>query len=129
MHPATLPAPPGAVRRIVSPPDWSAFMDELSSELAGAPAVVDVSWHGLPPTQVVRGVVQAFLYDPRADVLEVAVRIPTPGPVSVLRHLVDHPASIVSDAAVGMLPTLVCIEDADGRVTRVRIPPSPAFLG
>ena len=129
MQPATSPISPGALRRLVAPADWSDFLDQVSMELANAPVLVDVSWHGLPPTQVARGVVQAFLYDSRADVIEIAIRIPTPGPFSVLRHLIDRPESVVADAAIGLLPSMVRIEDADGRVTRVRIPPSPAFLG
>ena len=52
-----------------------------------------------------------------------------PSRISILRHLVSRPTGIASDSAKGLLPSLVLIEDGDGALTRVRLLPSPAFVG
>jgi hypothetical protein len=125
----TRPLPALGVGGVLAPEEWSTFLDAVSAELAGSPVVVDVALRGTPRTVVVRGVLHALVYDPRGDVLEVAVQTPTPNRISVLRHLISHPTGVATDCAKGLLPSLVVVEDANGDVTRVRLLPSPAFSG
>jgi hypothetical protein len=123
----TSPLPALGVGGVLAPDDWSSFLDAVSGELAGSPVVVDVTAPGDARGVIARGVLQALLYD--GDVIEVAVRMPTPGRISVLRHLISRPTGVASDSAKGLLPSLVLVEDGDGALTRVRFLPSPAFGG
>jgi hypothetical protein len=123
----TSPLPALGVGGVLAPDDWSSFLDAASWELAGSPVVVDVTSPGNARGVIARGVLQALLYD--GDVIEVAVRMPTPGRISVLRHLISRPTGVACDSAKGLLPSLVLIEDGDGALTRVRFLPSPAFGG
>ena len=125
----TSPLPALGVGGILAPDDWPAFLDAVSDEMAGSPVIVDVTSTDRPRAVVARGVLQVLLYDPRSDVIEVAVRTPTPHRISVVRHRVSRPTGVASDSAKGLLPSHVLIEDADGDMTRVRLLPSPAFSG
>ena len=123
----TSPLPALGVGGVLAPDDWSSFLDAVSGELAGSPVVVDVTTRDDARGVIARGVLQALLYD--GDVIEVAVRVPTPGRISVLRHLISRPTGVASDSTKGLLPSLVLIEDGDAALTRVRFLPSPAFGG
>src|SRR6476659_6881126 len=79
----TSPLPALGVGGILAPDDWPAFLDAVSGELAGSPVIVDVTSSNRPRAVVARGVLQVLLYDPRSDVIEVAVRTPTPDRISV----------------------------------------------
>ena len=125
----TSPLPALGVGGVLAADDWSTFLDAVSWELAGSPVIVDVTSRDDARAVVARGVLHALLYDERSDVIEVAVRIPTPSRISILRHLISRPTGIASDSAKGLLPSLVLIEDGDGALTRVRLLPSPAFSG
>jgi hypothetical protein len=125
----TSPLPALGVGGIRAPDDWAAFLDAVSGELAGSPVIVDVTSSDRPRAVVARGVLHVLRYDPRSDVIEVAVRTPTPHRISVVRHRVSRPTGVASDSAKGLLPSLVLIEDGDGDMTRVRLLPSPAFSG
>ena len=119
---------PGRPERIVAPWNWSTFLEGLSTEVAGVPVVVDVSAQGLNHAVVARGILEAMLYDERGDVVEIAVQVPTPGRPSLLRHHVSEPLSISTDSE-GLRPATIRVEGADGRLTRIRLLPSPAFGG
>jgi|1186.fasta_scaffold125940_1 hypothetical protein len=123
----TSPLPALGVGGVLARDDWSLFLDAVSGELAGSPVVVDLTARGDVRGVIARGVLQAMRYD--GDVIEVAVRMPTPGRISVLRHLISHPTGVASDSAKGLLPSLVLIEDGDGALTRVRFLTSPVFGG
>jgi hypothetical protein len=125
----TSPLPALGVGGVLPAEDWSTFLDAVSWELAGSPVIVDVTSRDDARAVVARGVLHALMYDARGDVIEVAVRIPTPGRISVVRRLISRPTGVASDAAKGVLPSLVLIEDGDGVLTRVRLLPSPAFSG
>ncbi len=125
----TSPLPALGFGGIVAASEWSAFLDAVSAELAGSPVIVDVESPECARAVVARGVLHAVLYDQRGDVVEVAIQTPTPARISVLRHLITCPVGVASDAARGLLPSLLVIEGDDGVVTRVRLLPSPAFGG
>ena len=125
----TRPLPALGVGGVIATTEWSAFLDAVSAELAGSPVALEVASPGQPRAVLARGVLHSLLYDPRADVIEVAVQTPTPGRISVLRHLISRPVGVASDSTHGLLPSLVLVEDGDGEVTRVRLLPSPAFGG
>src|SRR4051794_32506523 len=78
----TSPLPALGVGGVLPAEDWSTFLDAVSWELAGSPVIVDVTSRDDARAVVARGVLHALMYDARGDVIEVAVRIPTPGRIS-----------------------------------------------
>jgi hypothetical protein len=128
MRPSSSRPAPRIPERIVAPWNWSAFLDEFTTEVAGSPVVVDVSAYGMRHAVVARGILEVMLFDERGDVVEIAVQIPAPGRPSLLRHHVSEPLSISTDAE-GLRPTTLRVEGTDGRITQVQALPSAAFGG
>ena len=100
----TSPLPALGVGGVLAQEDWSTFLDAVSWELAGSPVVVDATSRGDTRAVVARGLLHALSYDERGDVIEVAVRVPTPGRISVVRHLISRPSGVASDSAKGAAP-------------------------
>jgi hypothetical protein len=117
-----------ALERVVPAVEWQSFADATTTEFAGLPVVLDVASTGQPARPLARGVLDGLSYDPRNRVIEVAVRIPTAGAASVLRHLISRPAT-VNTVARGLSPTTVLIWDDDGELTRLRLVDQSAFAG
>jgi hypothetical protein len=119
----------GVADRVVSRSDWSAFFDGVMTEVRDLPVTVEIRRRGRISRTAAHGVLNALLYDERGDVVEIAVQAPTPGRIAVMRHLITNPVHVTTDAAIGLLPATVMVQDAGGDVTRVRLEPSPAFSG
>jgi hypothetical protein len=125
----TSPLPALGFGGVIDTSEWSSFLDAVSGELAGSPVAIEVASPGQPRVVMARGVLHSLLYDARGDVIEVAVQIPAPGRISVLRHVISGPMGVASDSTKGILPSLLVMEDSNGEVTRLRLLPSPAFGG
>jgi hypothetical protein len=119
----------GVVDRVVSRSDWSALFDGVMAEVEGLPVAVEIRRRGRIARTSAHGVLNALLYDERGDIIEIAVQAPTPGRIAVMRHLITSPVHVTTDAAIGLLPATVMVQDAGGDVTRLRLEPSPAFSG
>jgi hypothetical protein len=117
-----------ALERVVPAAEWQSFADAGTTELAGLPVVLDVASPGQAARPLARGVLEGLSYDPRGRVIEVAVRIPTPGAAAVLRHLIARPVT-VNTVARGLRPNTVLIWDCDGELTRLRVADPSAFTG
>jgi hypothetical protein len=119
----------GVVDRVVSRSEWSAFFDGVMAEVSGLPVAVEICRRGRVARTAAHGVLSALLYDERGDMVEIAVQAPTPGRVAVMRHLITSPVHVTTDAAIGLLPATIMVQDAGGDVTRLRLEPSAAFAG
>ena len=109
---------------------WSEYLDAISDELLNEPVSIVVSDQVSRPTlEASRLALQAFSYDRRSDVFEVAAARGAPHLPSVLRHLVDHPTRIAVDGYASLVPTLIEVDDADGIRTTITIGRAPAFAG
>jgi hypothetical protein len=117
-----------ALERVVPAVEWQAFAEATTTEFADLPVVLDVASPGELARPLARGLLEDLSYDPRGHVIEVAVRIPTPGAAAVLRHLITRPVT-VNTVARGLSPTTVLIWDDDGELTRLRLVDTAAFSG
>lgn len=109
--------------------DWSAYFDSIASNIEGMLATIELMGEQLgDQTDVERLPVQAIGYDPRDDVLEIAVggrgtRYPV-----VLRHFVSKPTAISVEEPLEGRPSAILVTDASGLRTLVRLF-EPGMLG
>lgn len=106
---------------------WREYFDSLAHSLQGLLVSIEVMSEQIgDQTDVERIPLQGISYDPKDDVLEVAVggrdsRYPV-----VLRHFIDAPSMIrVQDGAVR--PHTIFVEDASGTKTLIRLFEVPAI--
>jgi len=102
--------------------DWPAYLDSIASSTEGMLVTVELMSEQLgDQTDVERLPVQAISYDPRDDVLEVAVggrgtRYPV-----VLRHFVSSPTAISVEETPEGGPSAILVTDAGGVRTLIRL--------
>ena len=100
---------------------WPAYFDSITQSIEGMLVTVEVMDEQLgDQTDVERLPVQAISYDPRDDVLEVAVggrgtRYPV-----VLRHFISSPTAISVEELEGR-PSAILVTDPDGVRTLIRL--------
>ena len=100
---------------------WPAYFDSIASSIEGMLVTVELMGEQLgDQTDIVRLPVQAISYDPRDDVLEVAVggrgtRYPV-----VLRHFISSPTAISVEELEGR-PSAILVTDPDGVRTLIRL--------
>jgi hypothetical protein len=100
---------------------WPAYFDSIASSIEGMLVTVELMGEQLgDQTDIERLPVQAISYDPRDDVLEVAVggrgtRYPV-----VLRHFISSPTAISVEELEGR-PSAILVTDPDGVRTLIRL--------
>ena len=100
---------------------WPAYFDSIASSIEGMLVTVELMGEQLgDQTDIERLPVQAISYDPRDDVLEVAVggrgtRYPV-----VLRHFISSPTAISVEELEGR-PSAILVTDPDGVRTWIRL--------
>jgi Family of unknown function (DUF5335) len=101
---------------------WPAYFDSIASSVEGMLATIELMGEQLgDQTDVERLPVQAIGYDPRDDVLEVAVggrgtRYPV-----VLRHFISNPTSISVEEPLEGRPSAILVTDPAGVRTLIRL--------
>ena len=101
---------------------WPAYFDSITQSIEGMLVTVEVMDEQLgDQTDVERLPVQAISYDPRDDVLEVAVggrgtRYPV-----VLRHFISNPTAISVEESPEGTPTAILVTDPSGVRTLIRV--------
>src|SRR5215472_16918295 len=101
---------------------WPKYFDSVTASIEGTLVTVEVMGEQLgDQTDVERLPVQAISYDPRDDVLEVAVggrgtRYPV-----VLRHFVSSPTAISVEETPEGGPSAILVTDAGGVRTLIRL--------
>jgi hypothetical protein len=105
---------------------WREYFDGLSRELGTTQATVEIEGSDLGAQVQTEGLVLTGIsYDDRDDVL--VVGLSPGGPGEVLEHIVSQPQRILVDAAEGIIPAAVDVEDAEGGRTLLRLRPAPAL--
>ena len=100
---------------------WPAYFDSIASSIEGMLVTVELMVEQLgDQTDIERLPVQAISYDPRDDVLEVAVggrgtRYPV-----VLRHFISSPTAISVEELEGR-PNAILVTDPGGVRTLIRL--------
>lgn len=101
---------------------WHEYFDSLTPSIEGMLATIEVmdAQEG-DQIDAERIPVQAISYDPRDDVLEVAVggrglRYPV-----VLRHFISSPRTISVEESSSITPTAILVTDGDGVRTLIRL--------
>jgi len=101
---------------------WHEYFDSLSSSIEGMLVTIEIMGEDVgDQTDVERMPLQAISYDPKDDVLEVAlggrgVRYPI-----VLRHFISSPQTISVEESSSITPTAVLVTDAEGVRTLIRL--------
>jgi hypothetical protein len=101
---------------------WADYFDSLAQQTEGMLATIELMSEQLgDQTDVERLPVQAISYDPKDDVLAVAVggrgtRYPV-----VLRHFISSPKSISVQELPGPQPRAILVTDATGARTLIRL--------
>jgi hypothetical protein len=101
---------------------WHEYLDSLTSTVEGMLVTIEVmdEQEG-DQLEVERMPLQAISYDPRDDVLEVALggrglRYPV-----VLRHFISAPRTISVEEASSITPTAILVTDGGGVRTLIRL--------
>jgi hypothetical protein len=105
--------------RMISKPEWRPYLDQISKDLAGRRAEVDVMSLKLG-SQVQAQWIQllGIAYDPRNDVLEVALE--------GLDHLISRPLELyVEEGDTGLESLFVSDADGNHHVIRLKQPVIP----
>jgi len=101
---------------------WHEYFDSLTPNVEGMLVTIEImDEQAGDQIDVERMPLQAISYDPRDDVLEVAlggrgVRYPV-----VLRHFISSPRTISVEEASSITPTAVLVTDGDGVRTLIRL--------
>jgi hypothetical protein len=101
---------------------WSAYFDSIAPSIEGMLVTVELMGEELgDQTDVERLPVQAISYDPRDDVLEVAVggrgtRYPV-----VLRHFISNPTAISVEESQEGRPSAILVTDPGSVRTLIRL--------
>jgi hypothetical protein len=101
---------------------WASYFDSIASSIQGMLVTVELMGEQLgDQTDVERLPVQAIGYDPKDDVVEVAVggrgtRYPV-----VLRHFISSPTAISVEEAQEPRPSAILVTDAGGVRTLIRL--------
>ena len=101
---------------------WPAYFDSIASSIEGMLVTVELMGEQLgDQTDIERLPVQAISYDPRDDVLEVAVggrgtRYPV-----VLRHFISNPTAISVEESPEGRPSAILVTDPGGVRTLIRL--------
>ena len=101
---------------------WPKYLDSIASSIEGLLVTVELMDEQLgDQTDIERLPVQAISYDPRDDVLEVAVggrgtRYPV-----VLRHFISSPTAISVEESPEGAPTAILVTDPSGVRTLIRL--------
>src|SRR5262252_4805778 len=101
---------------------WAAYFDSIAPSVEGMLVTVELMGEQLgDQTDVERLPVQAISYDPRDDVLEVAVggrgtRYPV-----VLRHFISNPTAISVEESPEGTPSAILVTDPSGVRTLIRL--------
>ena len=100
--------------------EWSTLTDRLSADHAGHDATIEViDAEGGDNPMVERLPFESITYDPRDDVLVVAVGGRAPRYPVVLRHLIRHPQEILFDLT--QRGAALKITDSEGTTTLVSL--------
>jgi hypothetical protein len=109
---------------------WGDELEAVAAELVDARTIIEVQGADLGAQTEERGLLlRTLAYDPRDDVIEVAVARPRPGGEDVLRHLVDRPTRLLVDSREGILPRAIAVDDGDGTRTLVQVVDDAPFGG
>ena len=101
---------------------WPTYFDSVTASIEGMLVTVELMDEQLgDQTDVERLPVQAISYDPRDDVLEVAVggrgtRYPV-----VLRHFISNPTAISVEESPEGTPSAILVTDPSGVRTLIRL--------
>jgi hypothetical protein len=103
---------------------WRAYFDELSHALTTTQATVEIDGPDLGAQVQAEGLILSGIsYDDKDDLL--VVGLSPGGPAESLQHLVSSPQRIRVESSVGILPSSIDVEDAEGERTLVRIQAAP----
>src|SRR5271169_5988332 len=106
--------------------EWRSYFDELSRGLATTRATVEIDAPQLgAQLQAEDLVLRGITYDDRDDVLVVALS--PGGPAESLEHFVSGPRRISVETSQGVVPAAIEVEDAEGRLTLVRLAAAPSL--
>jgi hypothetical protein len=109
---------------------WADYFERFMAEGAVEQVAIEIETPELGHQVEAAGLVlETLLYDPRDDVFEIAAAHPVPNGHEGLRHLIGHPVAIQVDGPMGILPTVIAIDDGDGVRTTVRLTRSAAISG
>ncbi len=98
---------------------WRSYFDELSRDLGAVEATIEVEGSDLgAQVEADRLILSGISYDDADDVLVIDVEAPGGGREN-LEHLVSSPKRILVDAAEGVLPSTIDIEDSESHRTLV----------
>jgi hypothetical protein len=106
--------------------DWKTALDQLSVDYADDYVTIDVIDPTVgPQSQAERLPLSYLIYDPKDDVVIVAVGGRTPRYPVVLRHMIWRPTNV--DIATEDVPRpAVRVAESDGTTTLVTFHPGPA---
>lgn len=101
---------------------WHEYFDSLTPSIEGSLATIELMGEQVgDQLDVERMPLQAISYDPKDDVLEIAlggrgVRYPV-----VLRHFISSPQTITVEESGSITPTAILVTDGDGVRTLIRL--------
>ena len=111
-----------AITRELERATWPTYFDSMTASIEGTLVTVELMGEQLgDQTDVERLPVQAISYDPRDDVVEVAVggrgnRYPV-----VLRHFISNPTAISVEESPEGRPSAILVTDPGGVRTLIRL--------
>lgn len=109
---------------------WEDYFTRFMAERPAATVSIEVESPQLGRRVEVSDLrLETLLYDRRDDVFEIAALQPDPVRDAVVRRLIERPVAVRVDSPVGILPTAVEIDGADGVRTTVRMRSDAAFGG
>ena len=100
---------------------WHEYFDSLTPNIEGMLVTIEIMGEAGDQLDVERMPLQAISYDPKDDVLEIAlggrgVRYPV-----VLRHFISSPRTISVEVSSSINPTAILVTDGDGVRTLIRL--------
>jgi hypothetical protein len=105
---------------------WQGFFDRLADEMVGQHVVVEVLDAEAGDQIEAEGMPFASsTYDPKDDVVEIAMGGATQRYPQVLRHLINHPTAV--DVTTTKGSTVVRVESQDSGTSLVAFRPPPAL--
>ena len=100
---------------------WQEYFDSISPNIDGMLVTIEVMSEQLGDQLDVQQLpLQAIGYDPKDDVLEVAVGAVCVIP-SLLRHFISDPQTISVEESSSLRPTAILVTDASGVKTLIRL--------
>jgi hypothetical protein len=107
---------------------WAGYFDSLTQSSEGLLVTIELMSEQLGDQEdVERMPLQAISYDPRDDVLEVAVGGRSVRYPIVLRHFISNPKTISVEEDGEPSPTAILVTDPSGVQTLIRLFEAPAL--